>query len=564
MRSLILILSLVSASVFAEPVLKFSKEFNSSTESNATDIVNSPTGLYVTGYIDRDKLIDESGTPPATPVREGFLAGFDNDGNETLFVKFGDQTILPDIPTAMTISNSCHIYITGKTGGDINGSIGGFGNYDIFIAKFDNVGNLNWIRQVGTDENDEAFDIVTDSAGDIYVAGAEYNSSETASNQVIYKLNIDGGDVFKHIYQDRAFTSDRIKLRFDGIKDQLYIVRSAENTVDNIAKTRIEIMDKNGSLTADHFAFGEDTSDILIDFDFVTRDDNRTEFFPVILRGTSMPKVKKFTLEINGTFTHTVTGAESYIDGDRATAIQYVSETDSLLVSSIKDGNSSIYNFSTQELNTSSKLSTYGNSLDTVVNSFTADSNGTIFLTGDKTITNGDSNMFLAKVENQVIKLHLPAGWNLISGNIDKASLTKDIVILYQYSNLNQEWQAYSPDSGLNSALQTMTPMPQVTDINNSEGTWVLSEVAHDLILNSNDLNISTLNYPNGWSLNGIGHEVNASTASLVMCNSGSAPTSIWKYIGEWQVNLPDSTIFTDIKRFDSILPNEGFWIDCQ
>ena len=47
---------------------------------------------------------------------------------------------------------------------------------DIFILKINSLGNFIWAKQIGSDGNDEGYDIVTDSKRDIYLTGNYYNT----------------------------------------------------------------------------------------------------------------------------------------------------------------------------------------------------------------------------------------------------------------------------------------------------------------------------------------------------------------------------------------------------
>jgi hypothetical protein len=67
-----------------------------------------------------------------------------------------------------------NIYVTGSTGGDLDGPGGGdpfFGGSDIFLAKFDTPGNLLYTRQFGTLADDRGFAVAIDGAGSAYVTG---------------------------------------------------------------------------------------------------------------------------------------------------------------------------------------------------------------------------------------------------------------------------------------------------------------------------------------------------------------------------------------------------------
>ena len=61
------------------------------------------------------------------------------------------------------------IYMAGLTFGDLGSSNAGID--DAWLAKYDNSGNQIWSKQLGTSEGDRAYNISTDSAGNIYLTG---------------------------------------------------------------------------------------------------------------------------------------------------------------------------------------------------------------------------------------------------------------------------------------------------------------------------------------------------------------------------------------------------------
>lgn len=69
----------------------------------------------------------------------------------------------------IAVDSQGNIYVVGYTEGSMFGT--NAGGEDIFIAKYNPEGNLVWGKQFGTPEDEIAFDVATDSDGNIYVVG---------------------------------------------------------------------------------------------------------------------------------------------------------------------------------------------------------------------------------------------------------------------------------------------------------------------------------------------------------------------------------------------------------
>ena len=90
---------------------------------------------------------------------------------------------------SMVLSDSGNIYMTG-TFKDYTSIDGGgmwsFGEHDAFVCKITNNGSVDWVRGIGSVEDDEGYSIAIDSAENVYVSGNfeetcyfSYNSTDT-------------------------------------------------------------------------------------------------------------------------------------------------------------------------------------------------------------------------------------------------------------------------------------------------------------------------------------------------------------------------------------------------
>ena len=88
----------------------------------------------------------------------------------------------------LSIDSNGNSYVAGKVWGSLTGYTSQ-GNYDAFIGKYDNLGNRLWIKQFGTSQEDRVSGIVTDINGNIYAIGTTFGSLSGNTNQGL-------GDIF--------------------------------------------------------------------------------------------------------------------------------------------------------------------------------------------------------------------------------------------------------------------------------------------------------------------------------------------------------------------------------
>jgi len=70
---------------------------------------------------------------------------------------------------ALAVDALGNAYIVGDTGGSLGAAIAG--DYDAFVSKYDGTGALQWSRQLGTSGRDRGFGLATDSLQNVFVAG---------------------------------------------------------------------------------------------------------------------------------------------------------------------------------------------------------------------------------------------------------------------------------------------------------------------------------------------------------------------------------------------------------
>ena len=140
---------------------------------SANDICLSENGnLCVTGYFENDLNIDTT-TIQGNGLRDIFIATFDQMGNLIWLRSIGGPAF--EDGRAIVTDNIDNIYITGAFRDLMflpgNDTLFGVGSYDAYVAKIDKNGILQWIKTMGGAAADEGVDINVDANQDIYAVG---------------------------------------------------------------------------------------------------------------------------------------------------------------------------------------------------------------------------------------------------------------------------------------------------------------------------------------------------------------------------------------------------------
>jgi len=142
--------------------------------------------VYITGYFDVDEMSFgtvslSSSTAPAADI---FLVKFNSAGNP-LWIKGGiASNTMNNYGKSVYTDSEGGVYLTGNFSTEtidlggvelINSSTNS--TADIFIAKYDNDGNLKWGEAYGNSKDDEVSSILIDNINNIYLAGSFRSST---------------------------------------------------------------------------------------------------------------------------------------------------------------------------------------------------------------------------------------------------------------------------------------------------------------------------------------------------------------------------------------------------
>ena len=144
-------------------VKQWTQQLGTSGEDFGEDIaIDSNGNLYVTGKAARN-LDDNSNSNSNI-----FVVKYNGSGVKQWTQQIG--TASNEAGYGITSDSNDNVYVTGSTGGGLDGNISG-GNNDFFVIKYDSSGNKQWTKQLGTSGADPGYDITSDSTGNVYITG---------------------------------------------------------------------------------------------------------------------------------------------------------------------------------------------------------------------------------------------------------------------------------------------------------------------------------------------------------------------------------------------------------
>jgi hypothetical protein len=110
-----------------------------------------------------------------------FVAKYDTSGIVQWATSIGGSDF--DYGQAIATDSDGNVYVTGSYAGSVTFAPGTTltstsGSTDVFVAKYDTSGTVQWARSIGGTTFDAGYGIATDSAGNVYVIG-NYNNTAT-------------------------------------------------------------------------------------------------------------------------------------------------------------------------------------------------------------------------------------------------------------------------------------------------------------------------------------------------------------------------------------------------
>jgi Ca2+-binding RTX toxin-like protein len=192
-----------------------------------------------------DVTVDDNGniyvagltvTPDPRPIAiidaqdDYWVTKYDSNGTQQWFTKVGTDPSYPaiwDEAYGVALAKDGSVYSTGWTYGGLARDNPQLGFYDSWITKYNNDGQVQWIRQFGSADNDFSWSVVTDSQGNVYAygwTGGDFGGKSFGQDDVwLIKYSSDGTQDWVRQFGtsgDDAVFLDGLKI---DSKDQLYV-----------------------------------------------------------------------------------------------------------------------------------------------------------------------------------------------------------------------------------------------------------------------------------------------------------------------------------------------------
>jgi len=165
MRHILILISILLLSSLLFGQCTRTKQLGTSSKDYGTSVTTDSSGnIYVTGYT-------EGGLDGNTNSGESdiFLVKYSSSGSELRPKQLGTSS--SDSGNGVITDSSGNIYVTGYTLGGLDGNTNS-GSYDMFLVKYNSSGTKQWTKQLGTSSSDSGNGVTTDSSGNIYVTGS--------------------------------------------------------------------------------------------------------------------------------------------------------------------------------------------------------------------------------------------------------------------------------------------------------------------------------------------------------------------------------------------------------
>ena len=172
------------------------------TDSGEDIATDSSGNVYVIGQYSGSVTIGST-TLTSAGSDDVFVAKYDTSGTVQWARSISGTG--PDFGYGIATDSSGNVYVTGRyLGGTVTFAPGTTltnnitGSSDVFVAKYDTSGTVQWARGFGGQSSDSGYGIATDSSGNVYVTGKFRGGSVTIGSTTLTGSDFDNAFVAKY------------------------------------------------------------------------------------------------------------------------------------------------------------------------------------------------------------------------------------------------------------------------------------------------------------------------------------------------------------------------------
>jgi hypothetical protein len=189
-----------------EGIYQYAMNLGGTGADNITSIITDGINVYLTGYFSGTLDFNPDVATEVNRTSAGdtdiFVAKFGGDNGNFIAVNTAGSSGM-DRPNAITIDAERNVYITGASAGavtfdaeDEDATLTGFGDSDIFFAKYNRNLEYEFARIIGSTGTDEGKDIAVDLQKNIYVTGNFNGQVDFDPGNGTRTLNSENTDMF--------------------------------------------------------------------------------------------------------------------------------------------------------------------------------------------------------------------------------------------------------------------------------------------------------------------------------------------------------------------------------
>ncbi len=154
--------------------------------------------------------IDEEGNVYVTGSSKGIGTGYDyatikydSSGNQKWIARYNGPAFSSDEAQKIKLDKTGNVYVTGN-------SLNSNGNYDIATIKYNNIGQLQWVKRFNGLSNgfDDVCGLETDILGNVYIGGTS-DSVGALYDYLVIKYSSSGDEIWTKRYNGSGNDGDR-------------------------------------------------------------------------------------------------------------------------------------------------------------------------------------------------------------------------------------------------------------------------------------------------------------------------------------------------------------------